>query len=565
MKRFRDWGMRSKVLSLFLAAVFLVLLGLLGYFIPVVGDSLMEEKRVATQSVVEVAYGLMEYWGEQAASGAVSEEEAKKMVKDEIRKFRYQGSEYFWINDMNQVIMMHGVKPALETKDLSDLKDEDGVYLFREMVNVCKKSGQGFVNYRWPKPGSENAVPKISFVKLYKPWGWIVGSGIYVDDVDAQISSLRWQILIPTVIGMGIIIFIVVLVIRSIVMPLQEAVEVSNLMSKGDLTRDITVHSEDEVGQLSQAMLNMLRELRRVVGEVSVASEQVSAGSEELASSAIELSQGATEQASSVEEVSASMEEMTSSIEQNASNAQTTDTMTNKAANDTEKGGEAVAKTVDAMKQIADKILIVEEIARQTNLLALNAAIEAARAGEHGKGFAVVAAEVRKLAARSGTAASEISELSISSVQVAEEAGGLLGQIVPDIQKTAELVQEIASASNEQSEGGDQVNKAIQELDKVIQQNASASEEVASTAEELSGQSEQLQQAIRFFKISGHGGAMPQRSAPVVKAAYTPNTRQVQGAAQTVAPPLASATPPSPQNDDGVDIDMDDDSGFERF
>jgi methyl-accepting chemotaxis protein len=568
IKRFRDWGMRSKILSIFLSTVLLVVLGLLGYFLPVVADLLMQEKRTATKSAVETAYSVIAYYGQQASSGALTKEEAQAEAAAEVRATRYMGTNYYWINDMGPTMIMHPVNSALEGKDVSGSKDPTGKYLFVEMVNVCKKSGEGFVDYVWDKPGFDKPQGKVSFVKQYKPWGWIIGSGIYIDDVDAQVASLRWQILIPTILAMGILVAIVLFVVRGMVMPLQEAVEVSNRMATGDLTRNIKVYSEDEVGQLSQAMANMLSELRRVVGEVTSASEQVAAGSEELAASSIELSEGATEQASSVEEVSASMEEMTSSIGQNAENAQTTNSMTIQAASDTERGGQAVAKTVDAMKQIADKILIIEEIARQTNLLALNAAIEAARAGEHGKGFAVVAAEVRKLAERSGTAAAEISELSTSSVRVAEEAGELLGKIVPDIHKTAELVQEISAATNEQNAGGDQVNRAIQELDKVIQQNASASEEVASTAEELSSQSVQLQQAIRFFKVGARDSPMQQAKKVTVKAAHNPppkrgGTSPKPIAASKPAPRQASAS----SDDGGLDLDMaaDDDTGFERF
>jgi methyl-accepting chemotaxis protein len=577
MRRFKDWGMRSKVLSLFLAAVIVVLGGLLGYFIPVVGDSLMEEKRTATRSSVETAFSILQYYGEQAAGGALTQEEAQARAKAEIGAMRYMGDNYYWINDMGPTMIMHPILPDMNGKDLSQNRDPEGRALFVDMVEVAKRAGEGFVPYMWPKPGSDRPQPKISYVKLYKPWGWMVGSGIYVDDVDEQISALRWQILVPTILVMGLIVAVVVFVVRGIVMPLEEAVGVANRMARGDLTMNVQVRSRDEVGQLSGAMANMVEELRRVVGEVRSSSEQVAAGSEELAASAIELSQGATEQAASVEEVSASMEEMTSSIGQNAENAQTTNSMTNQAALDTDRGGQAVTKTVEAMKQIADKILIVEEIARQTNLLALNAAIEAARAGEHGKGFAVVAAEVRKLAERSGTAAAEISELSTSSVKVAEEAGGLLAKIVPDIRKTAELVQEIAAASNEQNAGGDQVNKAIQELDKVIQQNASASEEVASTAEELSSHAVQLQQAIRFFQVAGGDISTKGAGKSEAKRIYDPTTGKLverkPGGARPVVKKNGAARPLPPAgpgrasgSGGGVDLDMDDDdSGFERF
>ena len=274
---------------------------------------------------------------------------------------------------------------------------------------------------------------------------------------------------------------------------------VADKLSAGNLEVEVNAKSDKDV--LGKSLSKMVEKLKEVVENVKIASNNVAAGSQELSASSEQLSQGASEQAAAAEEASSSMEEMTANIKQNADNALQTEKIARKSAEDAIEGGKAVSNTVEAMKEIAGKISIIEEIARQTNLLALNAAIEAARAGEHGKGFAVVASEVRKLAERSQTAAGEISKLSASSVEVAEKAGKMLNQIVPDIQKTAELVQEITSASNEQNSGVEQINSAIQQLNQVIQQNASASEEMSSTSEELTGQAEQLQETISFFKI----------------------------------------------------------------
>jgi methyl-accepting chemotaxis protein len=278
-----------------------------------------------------------------------------------------------------------------------------------------------------------------------------------------------------------------------------EVTRLAEEMAEGNLTLKIKKRSERD--QLMRALNAMIRRLHEVVINVKTASDTVASGSQHLSSAAEQMSQGTTEQASSAEEVSASMEEMSSNIRQNADNAMQTEKIALKAAEDAREGGKAVTETVTVMKDIARKITVIGEIARQTNLLALNAAIEAARAGEDGRGFAVVASEVRKLAERSQKAAAEIGELSVSSVEVAERAGEMLDRIVPDIQKTAELVQEISAASSEQNSGTEQINKAVQQLDTVIQENASASEEMSSTSEELTGQAEHLRDIIRFFRI----------------------------------------------------------------
>ncbi len=281
---------------------------------------------------------------------------------------------------------------------------------------------------------------------------------------------------------------------------MDEVTTTAEEIASGNLTVKVKERSAQD--KLMQAMANMVDSLTEVASNIQTVANQVMTGSQEMSASSEQLSQGATEQAASVEEVSSSMEQMAANIKQNSDNAQQTEKIALKAAEDGKEGGKSVLETVAAMKEIAGKISIIEEIARQTNLLALNAAIEAARAGEHGKGFAVVASEVRKLAERSQTAAAEINKLSASSVQVAEKAGEMLARMVPDIQKNADLVQEITAASNEQSSGAGQINKAIQQLDQVVQQNASASEEMASTSVELLSQAEQLQNTIAFFKLN---------------------------------------------------------------
>jgi methyl-accepting chemotaxis protein len=292
------------------------------------------------------------------------------------------------------------------------------------------------------------------------------------------------------------------ILIRNVVKPVVNSVEVFNAISEGHLDIKIENNRNDEIGQLLTAIMKMVDKLKQIITNIKVISDNVALGSEQLSASAQQLSQGATEQAASVEETSASMEEMSSSIKQNADNAMETKKIAVKTAEYASESGESVEKAVNAMKEIASKISIIEEIARQTNLLALNAAIEAARAGEHGKGFAVVASEVRKLAERSQQAAAEINELSVSSVRMAETVGEAIRKLIPEIQRTAELVQEISASSNEQAKGVEQMSKALQQLDKVVQQNASAAEELASTSEELASQSDQLKYAISFFKIN---------------------------------------------------------------
>jgi methyl-accepting chemotaxis protein len=301
------------------------------------------------------------------------------------------------------------------------------------------------------------------------------------------------------------ILVVILLISNGIVGPVRKVSGLLTKVANGDLESDLIRESaydaRDEIGQLYVAMNTMVVKLRSVAADVKSAADNVAGGSRQLSTGAGQLSQGANEQAASAEEASSSVEEMHATIKQNAENSMGTAKIASHSAADALETGKAVSNAMYAMKEIASKIFVIEEIARQTNLLALNAAIEAARAGAHGRGFAVVAAEVRKLAERSRDAAREIAVLTSSSVGVAEQAGTMLDKLVPDIQKTASLVQEITASTREQAAGADQINNAIQQLNTVIQQNAGAAEEISTTAEELSSQAEQLQRVIAFFKI----------------------------------------------------------------
>ena len=319
---------------------------------------------------------------------------------------------------------------------------------------------------------------------------------------------------------------VAVLMSVSISRSLRNAGNVMGRVAEGDLTWKAEKLPKDEIGDLLILVNTMVERLRSVVADALVASDNVSAGSQQLSSASEQIAQGATEQASSAEEASSSMEEMASNIKQNADNAAQTEKIARQSAKDAEISGQAVTQAVAAMQTIAEKIGIVQEIARQTDLLALNAAVEAARAGEHGRGFAVVASEVRKLAERSQAAATEISQMSVDTVSSAQQAGDMLNRLVPDIRKTAELVSEISAACREQDIGAAQINQAIQQLDKVTQQNAGASEEMSATSEELAAQAEELQASIAFFRVDNADAKTAQRKAP----------------ARTVAKPAASQT-----------------------
>jgi methyl-accepting chemotaxis protein len=375
-------------------------------------------------------------------------------------------------------------------------------------------------------------------------------------DTDVIYDSTK-NIMIGMAIGAALIAIIAAVWISlTIGRGLNRAISAVREVAEGDLTKTAEITTHDEVGDLLGHVNSMIERLRGVVGDALSAADNVSSGSQQLSSGSEQLSQGATEQASSAEEASASMEEMAANIKQNADNAAQTEKIARQSSKDAEASGEAVNKAVSAMRTIAEKISIVQEIARQTDLLALNAAVEAARAGEHGRGFAVVASEVRKLAERSQLAAAEISGLSGETVKVATEAGEMLSKLVPDIRKTAELVAEISAACREQDIGASQINEAIQQLDKVTQQNAGASEEMSATSEELAAQAEELQASIAFFRVDGAGASHDMTSVKKLKATAAKMAAPAAGRPPQKATASAKGAPQGKARGFALNMDM---------
>ncbi len=470
---------------------------------------LYQAKRAKTQQVVETAWGTIDFYVQQTKTNALSLAEAQAKAKAAVKVLRYDKDAYFWINDLHPRMVMHPMKPELDGKDLSQEKDPTGKLFFVEMAEVCRKNTAGTVEYVFAKPGVSTPVPKTSYVKLAPEWGWIIGSGVYLDDVQAEVRRVTLQIItvsgVIMLIGLGLCLWLA----RSISKP-----------------------------------------IKLLTDALSAGAEQTSSASQQVSSASQSLAEGASQQAASLEETSSSLEEMASMTRQTTENAQKVKALANQARRAGDSGATDMKQMIAAMDAIKASsagigkiIKTIDEIAFQTNILALNAAVEAARAGEAGAGFAVVADEVRNLAQRSAQAAKETADKiadavqrSNSGVEISGKVALSLDEIVTKARQVDELAAAVASASQEQSHGITQVNLAVSEMDKVTQSNAANAEESASAAEELNAQAKALEEAVSKLLVLVDGAsATKNRTAPSsLRAPSRPNPGTKHPAATAV-------------------------------
>ena len=487
-------------------------------------EVVLEERKNAVRQTVEIAHEILVHHHAQASKGLVTMDQAQAQAKAAIAALRYSGSEYFWINDMHPRMVLHPIKPELNGKDLTQNKDPSGKALFVAFVDAVRSSGSGFVSYMWPKPGQEKPVEKLSYVKGFAPWGWVIGSGVYIDNVDAAVKQAVISTGLQSLLLMGLLLALGLAVSRSLLRQIggepAYASEVARRIAAGDLSVEVRVKPGD-----TQSMLHALRSMRDglagLVHGVRQGSESVATASGEIAQGNLDLSQRTERQASALQQTAASMEQLGTTVKNTADSARQASQLAAAASNVATQGGEVVAEVVQTMhgihassRKIADIIGVVDGIAFQTNILALNAAVEAARAGEQGRGFAVVASEVRTLAGRSAQAAKEIKQLIQASVDQVEHGSELVGrardtmdEVVGAIRRATDVMGEISAASVEQSQGVAQIGAAVSEMDQATQQNAALVEEGAAAAESLRQQAAQLVQAVSAFRLQGQAAA----------------------------------------------------------
>lgn len=521
-------------LGLLIASALIGILVLVAVFLYTERLLLMQERELGLQQAVETAHGVIAHYHDQTVKGTLPEAQAKQAAMAAIKALRYNGEEYFFIQDFQLKMVMHPTNPKLDGQDISGLKDPNGKLFSLEMDKLAKANGSGFFPYMWPKPGSQTPVDKVSYVKAFAPWGWVIGSGVYVDNVNAVVLSRVITASVGAAVLAGLLLLASLLIARGLLRQLggepDVASDITRRIAAGDLTVDIALKNGDQ-SSLLHALKSMRDSLSGIVGHVRTGSESVASASAEIAQGNQDLSSRTESQASALEETAASMEQLSATVKQNAENAQEANQLAMSASTVAVQGGEVVAQVVQTMKgindashKIADIISVIDGIAFQTNILALNAAVEAARAGEQGRGFAVVATEVRALAGRSAAAAKEIKTLIGDSVirveqgsTLVDKAGTTMQEVVSSIGRVTNIMGEISAASREQSQGVSQVGEAVTQMDQATQQNAALVEEMAAAASSLKSQAHELVQTVAVFKLQLDQPSLADLSQPNVR------------------------------------------------